>query len=40
MNKKKTLRKPSKKAKSTKKTKSTDWFDYLRINYNAFNNTL
>ena len=41
MNKKKprvkqTLKKSTKKAKTTKKPKSTDWFDYLRINYNAF----
>ena len=41
MNKKKprvkqTLKKSTKKAKTTKKPKSTDWFDYFRINYSAF----
>tara|TARA_R110002050_G_scaffold277862_1_gene423684 strand:+ start:546 stop:677 length:132 start_codon:yes stop_codon:yes gene_type:complete len=33
---KKSPKKPVKKVKAIAKPKSTDWFDYLRINYNAF----
>tara|TARA_R110002050_G_scaffold277886_1_gene423710 strand:+ start:501 stop:632 length:132 start_codon:yes stop_codon:yes gene_type:complete len=33
---KKSPKKPVQKVKAIEKPKSTDWFEYLRINYNAF----